>query len=171
LLHFRYSGIPGALLQDAWEGLSPAFMGRSVGSWIMIAVYAASSDCRVPAGKTCRSADIHCAQPFRGESGALSANERRPQSSPRKTGQEEKTPILHGISVLRLIREGSGFASACLRNSRRLRDAGVLPVPTTGQPRRDQAEKMSGGVKRPSARQLGVSTNSRSDPFLEPARA
>lgn len=30
-------------------------------------------------------------------------------------------------------------------NSRRLRDAGILPVPPTSQPRRDQAEKMPGG--------------------------
>src|ERR1035437_2136641 len=54
-------------------------------------------------------------------------------------------PILLGISILRLIREGSGCASACLRNSRRLRDAGVLPGPTAGQQRRNQAEKMRVG--------------------------
>jgi hypothetical protein len=87
----------------------------------------------------------------------------------RKTGYEEKTPIFLGISILRPIREGFGFASAYLRNCRRLRDAGVLPIPATGQPRRDQAEEMPGGVKRPSARQLGVSTNSRSEPY-KPSR-
>jgi hypothetical protein len=54
-------------------------------------------------------------------------------------------PILLGISILRLIREGSGCASVGLRNSRRLRDAGVRPGPTAGQPRRNQAEKMPVG--------------------------
>ena len=90
---------------------------------------------------------------------------------PRKTGLEEETSIFLGISSLRPIREGSYFASACLRNSRRLRDAGVLPVPTTSQPRTDQAEKMPGGVKRPSARQLAVFTNSRAEPQMQAARS
>ena len=150
--------------------MSPAFMGRSVGSWIMIAVCAASSDCRAPAGKTCQDVPI-CRSPL---SPAFSWRIWRPLSErapaavlPRKTGLEEETSILLGISSLRPIREGSDFASACLRNSRRLRDAGVLPVPTTSQPRTDQAEKMPGGVKRPSARQLGVFTNSRAEPIFQ----
>ena len=75
-----------------------------------------------------------------------------------------KDPILLGISNLRPRREGLGFASTCLRNSRRLRDAEVLPVPTTSQPPREKVEKRPDEVKRPSARQLGISTDSRSEP-------
>ena len=56
----------------------------------MIAVCAASSDCRAPAGKTCRCADLHCARLFRGESGAISANERRPQSSQGKLATKKR---------------------------------------------------------------------------------
>lgn len=69
-----------------------------------------------------------------------------------------KMTALLGISILCLIRERSVFASAYPRNSRRLRDAGVLPVPTARQPLRDQSKKMPGGVKCPSACQLGIST-------------
>ena len=87
---FGISVFLGAILQDAWEGWSPAFMGLSGGSWIMIAVCAASSDCRAPAGKTCRCADLHCARLFRGESGAISANERRPQSSQGKLATKKR---------------------------------------------------------------------------------
>ena len=94
----------------------------------------------------------------------LAASGCRPGFS-KKTGSEEKTPTFFGISVLRAIREGSGSASACLRKSRRLGDAGVLPVPTASQPRSDQVEETPDGVKHPSARQLGISTNSRSEPF------
>src|ERR1019366_10263371 len=65
--------------------------------------------------------------------------------------------------------EGLGFASTCLRNSRRLRDAEVLPVPTTSQPPREKVEKRPDEVKRPSARQLGISTDSRSEPKKETA--
>ena len=79
---------PSALLQGAWGDLSPAFMGGSRGSWIMVAVCATSSGCRAPAGKSADAQISHCARLFRGESDALSVYERRPQSSQGKLAGE-----------------------------------------------------------------------------------
>ncbi len=92
-------------------------MGRSGGSWIMIAVCAASSDCRAPAGKTCRCADLHCARLFRGESGALSANERRPQSfrkelARKKSRQSFLESVCYVPSEKALASPPHGFATA-----------------------------------------------------------
>ena len=94
----------------------------------------------------CREVVLICRSP---SSPAFSWRVWRPLSErgpapvfPSQTGQEGTTHILFGISMLRLIKEGSGCASARLRNCRRLCDAGVLPVPTTGQPQRDQDEKL-----------------------------
>jgi len=109
--------------------------GLSVESWIMNAACAAPFGYRAPAGKTCRSADLHRARLSRGESGAPSANEHPPESF-QENWLRRKDVNLLGINTLRPIREGSGFTSASLRNSLRLRDAGVLPVPTTSQPQR-----------------------------------
>ena len=65
----------------------------------------------------------------------LPANKRQPESF-QENCLRKKTSSLLRISILRPIREGSDFASACRRNSRRPHDAGVLPVPTASQPRR-----------------------------------
>jgi hypothetical protein len=80
----------GALLQDAWEGLSPAFMGRSVGIWTMIAVCAASSGCRAPAGRSAALPISIAPGSFRCESGALSANECRRQSAQGKLARKKR---------------------------------------------------------------------------------
>ena len=78
------------LLQDAGEALSPAFMGLSVGSLIVIAACAASSGCRVPAGKMCRSVDLHRALLPSGESGAA-FSERVPTGVfPRRLAQKKR---------------------------------------------------------------------------------
>ena len=81
----------------------------------MIAVCATSSDWRAPAGKTCQGVPV-CRSPL---SPAFSWRIWRPLSErapavvlPRKTGLQEEMSILLGISILRPIREGSGFASA-----------------------------------------------------------
>jgi hypothetical protein len=106
---------------------------------------------------------------FMGESGALSAK-RVPSGSYQANRPARKTLILLESGFLRPITEGwtsppHGFATPG--------DSAMpefLPVPTTNQPRRDQVEKMPVGVKRLGARQLGVSTNSRSDPMIHNLR-
>ena len=165
---FRYS--PGALRPDAWEVLSPAFMGRSVGLWTRLQYVQPCPTVECPQA---RRAGLQIAIGpgiFHGRvRRPISEAERRP--GPTKENRPgRKTLILIRIRLLRPITEGStspphGFAtpgdSAMLE---------FLPVPTTNQPRRDQVEKMPDGVKRPSARQLGVSTNSRSDPIIHNLR-
>jgi hypothetical protein len=90
-------------------------MGRSVGLWTMIAVCATSSRCQAPAGKTCQDTPI-CRSPLSPASSWRiwhPLSERAPAAVlPRKTGLEEETSIILRISILRPIREGSGFASA-----------------------------------------------------------
>jgi hypothetical protein len=94
---------------------------------------------------------------------APSANERRPESLQENwLRRKDVNPFWN--QYLTCNQRRLRFRLWCLRNSRRLRDAGDLPVPTTSQPRRDQVEKMPDGVKRPSARQLSISTNSCSEP-------
>ena len=168
MLHFRYFGIPGRPPPGCLGGLVACIHGPFGGI-----LDHDCGVCSVVRLSSARREDVPMRRsPLRP---AVSwrvwchLSERAPAAVlPRKTGYEEKTPIFLGISILRPIREGFGFTSAYLRNCRRLRDAGVLPIPTTGQPRRDQAEEMPGGVKRPSARQLGVFTNSRSEPIFQP---
>ena len=138
-------------------------MGRLMASWVMIAVCAASFACRAPAGNTCRSADLRCARPF-------SWRVWRPLSEralaavllERLAGKKGPHPSWNQYftSHQRTLGLGLCMLSQLPATPRCWSPARPDHPPTA----KDQAEKMPGGVKRRSARQLGVSTNSRSEP-------
>ena len=129
----------------------------------MIAVCAASFACRAPAGNTCRSADLRCARPF-------SWRVWRPLSEralaavllERLAGKKGPHPSWNQYftSHQRTLGLGLCMLSQLPATPRCWSPARPDHPPTA----KDQAEKMPGGVKRRSARQLGVSTNSRSEP-------